>query len=67
MKIFDNGKGFVYSDEMKICGNGISNMKERVNLLNGSIEIDSVKRKEQLLKLRIPLNNLKKWKKLKLY
>ena len=43
LKISDNGNGFSYIEDRKMCGNGISNMKERVLLLNGKIEIDSQK------------------------
>jgi signal transduction histidine kinase len=55
--ISDKGCGFNYTDDRKLCGNGISNMKERVNLLNGSIEIDSHKELGTNIKIKIPLNN----------
>jgi len=37
LSIVDNGKGFVFNKENAIKGNGISNIKERVNLLEGEI------------------------------
>lgn len=56
LNISDKGCGFNYTNDRKLCGNGISNMKERVNLLNGSIEIDSHKELGTNIKIRIPLN-----------
>lgn len=55
LNILDNGQGFHYIDDRKMCGNGISNMKERVNLLDGNIEIDSNKGVGTKIKVRIPL------------
>jgi signal transduction histidine kinase len=54
--ISDSGEGFSYSEEQKICGNGIANMKERVQILNGSIEIISEKEKGTSVDISIPLN-----------
>lgn len=54
--ITDNGEGFNYAENRKLCGNGISNMKERVHLLNGSIEIVSLEQKGTTIKVKIPLN-----------
>lgn len=55
LNISDNGRGFDYIEDRKMCGNGISNMKERVLLLNGSIEINSRKNKGTTLKVRVPI------------
>ncbi len=55
--ISDNGKGFNYVEDRKLCGNGISNMKERVHLLNGDIVITSQKETGTTIKVRIPLKN----------
>lgn len=55
LSIQDNGVGFNYMDNRKLCGNGISNMKERVQLLNGNIEIISNKGKGTKISLTIPL------------
>jgi signal transduction histidine kinase len=54
LMISDNGNGFNYIDDRKMCGNGISNMKERVNLLNGKIDIESKKGKGTIIKVIIP-------------
>ena len=56
LQVQDNGIGFNYSDNRKLCGNGISNMKERVHLLNGNIEIKSEKQNGTFLKINVPLN-----------
>jgi len=39
--IEDNGKGFYFGPSFKSQGNGIYNMRERVNVLGGTIEIKS--------------------------
>lgn len=41
MIISDDGKGFDYHEGMRLCGNGISNIKERVHLIDGQVEISS--------------------------
>lgn len=55
--IEDDGKGFKYAEDRKLCGNGISNMKERVLLLNGYIKIDSNKNKGTKIEISIPLKS----------
>ena len=57
LNIIDQGKGFNYFEDRKMCGNGISNMKERVNLLKGYIEFDTQKDKGTIIKIIIPLKN----------
>lgn len=57
LTIYDDGKGFNYSDNRKLCGNGISNMKERVHLLNGYIKINSQKGSGTRLHLIIPIKS----------
>ncbi len=57
LNISDNGIGFNYTEDRKMCGNGISNMKERVHLLNGKIEIDSIKGIGTKLNVTIPLKS----------
>ncbi|PLX11261.1 MAG: hypothetical protein C0597_15390 [Marinilabiliales bacterium] len=59
LQIEDNGIGFNYIDNRKLCGNGISNMKERVHLLDGNIEIRSEKQNGTTIKINIPLNMAK--------
>lgn len=55
--IRDNGKGFEANLSQK--GNGINNMKERVNLLNGSFHIDSNAHGTEI-QIKIPYNNFQK-------
>jgi NarL family two-component system sensor histidine kinase LiaS len=55
--IEDDGKGFKYTEDRKLCGNGISNMKERVLLLNGKIKIISDKQKGTKIEIAIPLKS----------
>lgn len=55
--IADNGRGFLYSKGQKLCGNGISNIKERVHLLNGSINLNTSEGKGTQINIQIPLNN----------
>ena len=54
LKIKDDGQGFNYLEDIKMCGNGISNMKERVNLLSGKIQIDSVKNNGTVINIVVP-------------
>ncbi len=53
--IKDNGIGFNYTENRKLCGNGISNIKERVLLLNGDIKINSEMKKGTQIEISIPL------------
>lgn len=52
MIIEDNGIGFDYKDSS--MGNGLYNMKERVQLLNGIFEIESSKGKGATIYVKIP-------------
>jgi len=54
LSIEDNGKGFT-TDKIKREGNGLKNMEERVNLLNGSFFIKSQNEGTKLL-ISIPLD-----------
>lgn len=54
LTILDTGNGFSYSDNKKLCGNGISNMRERVHLLNGDIQITSDSKTGTKIYLEIP-------------
>ncbi|MGG6230742.1 tetratricopeptide repeat protein [Tenacibaculum sp. SDUM215027] len=51
----DNGKGFVYNEEMK--GIGIHNIKERINLLKGTTTIDSKPNHGTLVNIVIPIKS----------
>jgi len=53
----DNGIGFNYADDKKMCGNGISNIKERVLLLGGSIHIIAQKKKGTHINIMVPLRS----------
>lgn len=52
--IEDDGEGFNYYEGKKMCGNGLSNMKDRVNLLYGEISIHSRLRKGTKIEISIP-------------
>jgi signal transduction histidine kinase len=57
LKINDNGKGFE-SNKNNFKGNGISNIKERVELLNGEYEILSSIGKGTAINIKIPIIDL---------
>jgi PAS domain S-box-containing protein len=52
--IEDNGKGFDSQNIPPDKGNGIFNMRERIKILNGQIEIISKKQKGTLINARVP-------------
>lgn len=52
--IEDDGKGFHYSKEKRICGNGLFNMNERVMLLNGIITIESQIGNGTTVRVKVP-------------
>ena len=54
-KIRDNGKGFNLQEIKTGTGYGMNNMRERVNLLNGSIDIDSHLNEGTQITINIPL------------
>jgi two-component system NarL family sensor kinase len=58
LNIQDHGKGFQYTENSKLCGNGIVNMKERVQLLNGSIDIQTGLHQGTQIHICIPVNEL---------
>ncbi|MEZ5149468.1 MAG: hypothetical protein R2759_20960, partial [Bacteroidales bacterium] len=53
--IQDNGKGIEMPEQPEKGGSGIPNMRERVRLLNGSIEFISESGKGTRLNIEIPL------------
>ncbi|MBN2893403.1 MAG: HAMP domain-containing protein [Bacteroidales bacterium] len=55
IRIEDDGKGFDISQKYFRTGNGLANIRERVNLLSGKIEIDSAPNKGFLIKISIPV------------
>ena len=54
-KIHDDGKGFNLQEIQTGTGHGMNNMRERVNLLNGSIDIDSHVNEGTQITINIPL------------
>lgn len=55
--IEDDGIGFI--DTNNASGNGILNMKERASLLNGSLTVESSRRKGTMIKATIPCDTTK--------
>jgi len=53
--IIDNGKGFTLEQTVLMRGNGISNIKERINLLGGNIEFLSEINKGTRINCLIPI------------
>jgi len=51
----DNGKGFKFDKTHKFVGNGIYNMRERANMMNGTIEIKSEPGKGTTVFVQIPI------------
>lgn len=63
IRVEDDGKGFSYNESVREAmaeghGYGLTIMKERVNLLNGEISIESVKDKGTKILVRIPLGRI---------
>lgn len=56
INISDNGRGFEINDKHLTKGNGLSNMKERANLLNGSFCVNSESGHGTHICIGIPLN-----------
>ena len=54
-KIRDNGKGFNIQEIKSGTGHGMNNMRERVNLLRGSIDIESHKNEGTQITINIPV------------
>lgn len=58
LEISDNGKGFNIEERLHLKNtNGIYNMRERINLMNGHFEIHSELKKGTTIKAEIPLSN----------
>jgi len=56
LTISDNGKGFCIQN-IENRGNGILNMKQRAELLNGSCDYKSEIQKGTEIKIKIPIKN----------
>lgn len=57
LQIIDRGSGFNYNNDRKLCGNGIANMKERVQLLGGEFELLSAKGDGTRISIRLRIND----------
>ena len=55
LSINDNGKGFANNDLNQKNGNGLNNMRERVNLLQGKYSISSEQGKGTGIEIEIPI------------
>lgn len=58
INIQDNGKGIRIIEHITMGGSGIPNMRERVRLLKGSIDITSQEGKGTNLRINIPITDL---------
>ena len=58
LRISDNGKGWNTNQPSKATGNGISNMRERIRLLNGKIDIVTQAGKGTLINIKIPIKTI---------
>jgi signal transduction histidine kinase len=54
--IEDNGRGINQEESCKGKGNGLYNMRERVNLLLGTMEIKTAAGKGTAISIHLPLN-----------
>lgn len=54
--IEDNGRGINQAENCPGKGNGLFNMRERVNLLQGTMHLDSVSGKGTTIQIHLPLN-----------
>jgi signal transduction histidine kinase len=53
----DNGKGFSYDENKTFSGNGISNVRERADILNAMLLIESEKKEGTQISLKITLTD----------
>ncbi|MEI6122741.1 MAG: histidine kinase [Bacteroidota bacterium] len=58
LSIADNGKGFKFEATYKYVGNGLYNMRERVNMLNGKFEVNSEIGAGTEVIVKLPMNCL---------
>ncbi len=57
LSIADDGKGFKFDATHKYVGNGIYNMRERANMLEGTFNVHSELGKGTEVKVKIPVNH----------
>lgn len=55
LSVADNGKGFIFDKTHKFVGNGMYNMRERTNMLHGSIEVNTGPGKGTAITVHIPI------------
>jgi two-component system NarL family sensor kinase len=60
LSIKDNGLGFPLTEQNMSKGNGLSNMKERAQLLNGQFTLDSIPGEGTRIVVSLPLNSKSK-------
>ncbi len=56
LSIADNGKGFKFEATYKYVGNGLYNMRERVNMLSGTFEVNSEPGNGTEVIVKLPIN-----------
>ncbi len=56
LKYLDNGVGFDLKKKNELCGNGIRNMRERVNLLGGEFRLQSEPEKGCSIIVKVPFS-----------
>jgi PAS domain S-box-containing protein len=56
LTVHDNGKGFNFDNDHNFSGNGLYNMRERVNMLKGKIKINTAPGKGTEIDIQIPIN-----------
>lgn len=59
MEIEDNGCGFHFKEISKKGGNGLFNIRERVNILKGNLSVNSIPGKGTKILVRLPVNDQK--------
>jgi signal transduction histidine kinase len=56
INISDNGKGFNAGSPCSSSGHGLSNIKERIDLIKGSLTLNSSEGNGTQFKIKIPVN-----------
>lgn len=55
LSFHDNGDGFIFNKEIFLKGNGLSNIKERINLLDGKLNVITSPKKGTTIFCQIPI------------
>jgi len=55
LQIQDNGKGFTFDKTHKFVGNGLYNIRERVNMLNGQVDIKTASGQGTTVSVTVPV------------